>query len=70
MPDPDSLKRRIKRLGLTQAEFAHIAAISPQTVRRYLMAPEHSSARPIHPTVERVLAWLEGGFRPPEWPGR
>lgn len=69
--DPDSLKRRIRALGITQADFARICGVTDVTVRRYLMDPErHSNARPAHPTVLRVLTWLEGGFRPPEWPDR
>lgn len=68
-PDPADLKRRIKALGLTQSEFANICGVTPVTVRRYLMATDNSNHRPAHPAVVRALEWLEGGFRPPQWPG-
>lgn len=67
--NPDELRARIKRLGITQRDFARICAVNDKTIRNYLMDPElHRSARPAAPTVVRVLEWLEAGFRPPQWP--
>lgn len=66
--DPDEIKQARRKLGLTQAELAHVLGLSPVTLRRYEMHPDTNSARPVHPTVARALRWLLAGYRPPEWP--
>ena len=66
--EPEDFKAARRRLGLTQAELAHVLGTTPQTVRKYEMPADRSSARGVNPIAARVMRWLLDGWRPPEWP--
>jgi len=66
--EPEAFKAARRRLGLTGAELAHILGISAQTVRKYEMPADASTARGVNPIAARVVGWLLAGWRPPEWP--
>ena len=56
---------RRRKLGLSQAQLAHLLNVDARTVRRW---EDDSGSRPPNPIACRVLEWLKEGFRPPEWP--
>ncbi|MBY5988198.1 helix-turn-helix domain-containing protein [Roseovarius atlanticus] len=66
---PDEFKGARRKLGLTQAQLGAILNTDPATIRRWEMAPDVKSARPPNPVACQVMAWMLGGYRPPEWPG-
>jgi DNA-binding transcriptional regulator YiaG len=67
---PDEFKAARRKLGLTQAELGAVLDTAPQTIRKWEMPPENSTARGVNPVAARVMRWLLDGFRPPEWPRR
>lgn len=67
---PQDFKAGRKRLGLTQAELARILDTAPQTIRKWEMPEENSTARGVNPVAAQVMRWMLAGFRPPEFPQR
>ena len=67
---PQDFKAGRKRLGLTQAELARILDTAPQTIRKWEMPEENSTARGVNPVAAQVMRWMLAGFRPPEFPPR
>ena len=65
---PDEFKAARKSLGLTQAQLGHVMDTSPQTIRRWEMPTDRSTARGVNPVAARVMRWMLDGFRPPEIP--
>ncbi len=65
---PEEFKANRKKLGLTQAQLAHIFKLNITTVQRFETPSEKKSGTKINPTAERVMEWLLAGYRPPEWP--
>lgn len=65
---PAEFKQARRDLGLSTAQLAHILDTNPQTVRRWEAPESASTSRPPNPIATRVLAWMQSGFRPPEWP--
>lgn len=54
------------RLGLSHAQLGRILGRSANTVSRY--RTEGPNGLDIPKNVAIVMGWLDGGFRPPEWP--
>ena len=67
---PTEFKEARHELGLSIQEFADIANSNPDTVRKWEMDEERSTARPPNPVAVRVMEWLKAGWRPPQWPQR
>ncbi len=67
---PEEFKEARRELGLTQSELGEILDTAPQTIRKWEMAGERSTARSVNPVAARAMRWLLSGFRPPEWPDR
>ena len=67
---PEEFKAARKRLGLTQAELGRILDTAPQTIRKWEMDAERSTARGPNPVACQALRWMLAGFRPPGWPDR
>jgi len=65
---PAEFKQARESLGLTLAELGHILDTSPTTIVKWEMPPTNSTARKPNPIAVRVMRWMLGGFRPPEWP--
>ena len=56
-------------LGLTQVELAEILNVTPRAISHWEADPDRvSTARKPYPTAVKVMKWMEGGFRPPEFP--
>ncbi len=64
---PAEFKKARHTLGLSLAELAHILSVDPRTIRKW-EADHGNSARLPNPTGARVMEWMLGGFRPPEFP--
>lgn len=67
---PEEFKAARRKLGLTQSELGRVLDTAPQTIRKWEMPPENSTARGVNPIAARVMRWLLDGFRPPEFPHR
>ncbi|MER2507434.1 helix-turn-helix domain-containing protein [Amaricoccus sp.] len=67
---PEEFKDARHELGLTQSELGAILDTAPQTIRKWEMAGERSTARSVNPVAARAMNWFLSGFRPPEWPDR
>lgn len=67
---PADFKSARNRLGLTQAELGRILDTTPQTIRKWEMPAENSTARSVNPVATQVMRWMLAGFRPPEFPRR
>lgn len=65
---PEEFKIARRRLGLTQAELGEVLATAPQTIRKWEMEEDRSTARSVNPVAARCMGWFLAGFRPPEWP--
>ena len=65
---PQEFKQARQSLGLTQSELGHILDTAPQTIRKWEMDAERSTARGPNPVAWRAMQWMLDGFRPPEWP--
>lgn len=65
---PDEFKAARQRLGLTQAQLGAVLNTAPQTIRKWEMPEENSTARGPNPVAVQAMRWFLGGFRPPEWP--
>lgn len=65
---PTEWKQARHSLGLTLDQLAQVMGCALSTVQGY-EAPEGSAKhRKPDGRALRVLEWLQGGFRPPEWP--
>ncbi len=58
------------RWDATQSELGAVLDTAPQTIRKWEMAGERSTARSVNPVAARAISWFLSGFRPPEWPHR
>lgn len=65
---PEEFKEARRKLGLTQSQLAGVLDIAPQTIRKWEMSDERSTARSVNPVAARAMLWFLAGFRPPEWP--
>ena len=65
---PEEFKEARRKLGLTQSQLGAILDTAPQTIRKWEMGEDRSTARPVNPIAARALRWMLAGFRPPEWP--
>lgn len=68
MMSPEEFKEARRKLGLTQTELGALLDTAPQTIRKWEMADNRSSARSVNPVAARAMRWFLSGFRPPEWP--
>lgn len=66
---PHEFKEARRSLGLTQSQLARILDTAPQTIRKWEMPPDRSTARGPNPVACQAMRWMLAGFRPPEWPG-
>jgi transcriptional regulator with XRE-family HTH domain len=64
------LRAAREALGLTQQAMADLLGLDLSAYQRYETDPARASARAIHPTAARVVAWMLAPGRPPEWPAR
>lgn len=67
---PEEFKAARQRLGLTQAQLGHVLNTAPQTIRKWEMPPQNSTARGVNPIAARVMRWMLDGWRPPEFPSK
>ncbi|MFO1071112.1 MAG: helix-turn-helix domain-containing protein [Geminicoccaceae bacterium] len=67
---PEEFKRARQALGLTQSELGAVLDTAPQTIRKWEMAGDRSTARSVNPVAAQAMRWFLDGFRPPEWPHR
>lgn len=59
-----------RQLGLTQEELGRMLCTDKQSVRRWEMSPDSSTARrPPRYAVRLIRAYLTG-YRPIDWPAR
>lgn len=65
---PSEFKAARQRLGLSQSQLGRLLDTAPQTIRKWELDTEHSTARSVNPVAARVMRWFLAGFRPPEWP--
>lgn len=65
---PEEFKEARRKLGLTQSELGALLDTAPQTIRKWEMADNKSSARSVNPIAAHTMCWFMAGFRPPEWP--
>lgn len=65
---PEDFKKARRKLGLSVSELGGILNTRPDTIRKW--ESEKRADRSVNPVAARVVAWLEAGFRPPEWPDR
>lgn len=63
--NPAEFKEARIKLGLSHATLGVILNTDPRTVRYW---EDTSGARPPNPIACRVMEWMLGGYRPPEWP--
>jgi DNA-binding transcriptional regulator YiaG len=68
MMTPNEFKLARRKLGLTQGQLALILDTAPQTIRKWEMGEECSTARSVNPVAARVMRWMLAGYRPPEFP--
>lgn len=68
MLTPQQFKEARRNLGLTQAQLGIILDTLPQTIRKWEMGEDRSTARSVNPIAARVVRWMLDGYRPPEWP--
>jgi len=61
-------KEARRKLGLTQGQLGAILDTAPQTIRKWEMGEECSTARSVNPVAARVMQWMLDGYRPPEFP--
>ncbi|MBY3434840.1 helix-turn-helix transcriptional regulator [Rhizobium laguerreae] len=52
-------------LGLSAAQIASILNVDPRTIRKW---ESDDGTRPPNPIAVRVVEWMIGGYRPPQWP--
>lgn len=67
---PQEFKEARQKLGLTQSQLAQILDTAPQTIRKWEMSQDRSTARSVNPVAARVMEWMLEGFRPPGFPSR
>lgn len=65
---PKEFKQARRKLGLTQSQLGAILDTAPQTIRKWEMGEECSTARSVNPIAARVMRWMLNGYRPPEFP--
>lgn len=65
---PNEFKQARRDLGLTQSQLGAILDTAPQTIRKWEMGDECSTARSVNPVAARVMRWMLAGYRPPEFP--
>jgi ribosome-binding protein aMBF1 (putative translation factor) len=65
---PHQFKEARRKLGLTQGQLSLILDTAPQTIRKWEMGEECSTARGVNPIAARVMQWMLDGYRPPEFP--
>lgn len=65
---PEQFKKARQSLGLTQSELGKVLNTAPQTIRKWEMPDQRSTARKVNPIAARVMGWLLAGFRPKEFP--
>lgn len=66
---PVEFKSARRKLGLSSSQLGHILNTAPQTIRKWEMGEDCSTARSVNPIAARVMQWMLDGYRPPEWPG-
>lgn len=65
---PSEFKSARRKLGLTQGQLGAILDTAPQTIRKWEMDEDRSTARSVNPVAAQVMRWMLAGFRPPEFP--
>lgn len=65
---PDEFNEARRQLGLTVTEMADMLGVSHQHVRRFSIAPDKDSHRPVNSTTERLINAYLDGYRPADWP--
>ena len=67
--DHNQFRAAREALGLTQVELAKILDVTPRAIAHWEADPERvTTARKPYPTAVKVMKWMLGGFRPPEFP--
>jgi DNA-binding transcriptional regulator YiaG len=61
-------KEARRNLGLTMSSLSKILGVDERTIRRWEAPEETTGARPPNPTASKVMGWMLGGGKPPEWP--
>lgn len=65
---PTEFKEARRTLGLSQRELGALLDTSPVTIRKWETDAGNASSRKPNPVASKVMQWLLGGFRPPEFP--
>jgi len=65
---PAEFKDARRALGLTQSQLGTILDTAPQTIRKWELPVDRSTARSVNPVAAQVMRWMLAGFRPPEFP--
>lgn len=65
---PQEFKAARRKLGLTQAQLGAVLDTAPQTIRKWEMDENNSTARSVNPVAAQAMRWFLAGFRPPGWP--
>lgn len=68
MMTSNEFKEARRNLGLTQSQLGAILDTAPQTIRKWEMGEDRSTARSVNPIAARVMQWMLNGYRPPEFP--
>ena len=67
--DHNQFRAAREALGLTQVELAEILDVTPRSISHWEADPERvATSRKPDRTSVRVMEWMLGGFRPPEFP--
>ena len=65
---PQEIKDARKALGLSVADFGRLLETDAQSVRRWEMSGDRSTARAPPPRVGRLIRAYLDGHRPADWP--
>jgi hypothetical protein len=65
---PQQIEEARRMLGLSVSQLAQMLDTDAQSVRRWSLAPDASTRRPVPPRVARLVWAYLAGYRPPDWP--
>ena len=65
---PSEFKKARHTLGLSLSQLSAILGTDSRTIRKWEADENLPTARRPNETASRVMQWMLGGFRPPQWP--
>jgi transposase-like protein len=66
--NPDQINEARQSLGLSVSELARLLDTDQQSVRRWMMAADKATHRPVPARVGRLVQAYLDGYRPDDWP--